>query len=435
MNNGILDIHASVASDYLKILNGTYMLSSKAPAVRSENCEIEPCEDDKKEETVSAASPEPVQKYISVIPIKGPIQREDLLNRNNEVAYWGMDYVAYQIDACTNDPNNRAIVIDMSTGGGYSNAVASVISAIQAYKKTGRDVIMSVDMACSAGLHIAVWGTKIYANSRSSILGCVGTKWEGIKEIGEAKFGYKRVVVTSDQTPDKGREFDEALQGNPRLLKDHIMTDIAQHFIDDVKTNRKVDPIAIKGSTYAAEKAMKMGFCDGIMPLNEILSNLKKGQAPSVPSNSSTPKNTSNFKIQNNTMEKFNFFSWISLKNSGETTPQMDGEAMQDYSRLQNLEASFDAEKSGFQNQITGLENSLAEEKRLKNEALQEVESLKARLDKTPGAAATQPVSGKTGESTTTTPVDGDEVPEVQSEMSDFFTRVKSQQARNISFK
>ena len=429
MNNGILDIHTSVANDYLKILNGTYMLSSKAQAVRSEIYEAPNLD--------SAASPEPIQKNIVVIPIKGPIQREDLLNRNNEVAYWGMDYVASKIDACRADKANIAVVIDMSTGGGYSNAVAAVINSIKEYKKTGRKIYVSVDMACSAGYHIAVWCDAIYANSRSSILGCMGTKWEGYSEVGTKNIGYKRVSVTSDQTPDKNREFDEALKGNARLLKENIMTPIAQHFIDDVTSNRKVSAIALKGATYAAEKGIKEGMGDGIMSLNELLEFLKKGETPTTnnntPRNSSTPKNTS-FPTSNfpkNMNNPFNFFSWISQKSAGETTPEMDGQAIQDYARLQGIEASFNTKEIGFQNQISGLKSSLDEANKLKDDALIEVANLKARLEKTPGAIPTQPVANNTAESTTTPAVDPLEDPEIKNDMAEFFNEVNTGRQRS----
>jgi len=326
----------------------------------------------------------------------------------------------------------------MSTGGGYSNAVAAVINSIKEYKKTGRKVYVSVDMACSAGYHIAVWCDGIYANSPSAILGCMGTKWEGYTEVGTKGFGYKRVSVTSDQTPDKNREFDEALKGNARLLKENIMTPIAQHFIDDVKSNRfQVSAIALKGATYAAQKAIKEGMGDGIMSLNELLEFLKKGETPTTNKNtsrnSSTPKNTS-FPTSNfpkNTMDKFNFFSWFSQKSAGETTPEMDGQAMQDYARLQGIEASFNAEKIGFQSQISGLQSSLDEANKLKDEALIEVADLKARLDKTPGAIPTQPVANNTAESTTTPAVDPLEDPEIKNDMAEFFNEVNTGRQRS----
>ena len=262
MNTGILDINASVAETYSEVLTGKLLLNCKAVEIRSEMFE---CDDDENCNAVELDEIPP-QKNICVIPVRGPIQRDNLLNRNSDVAVWGMDYVARAILNCLADPNCTAIVFEFETGGGYSNAVASVIDAIVQFKSSGRLTYASVDMACSAGYHIASFCDKIYANSRSAIFGCIGTKWETI-DYSKAfeKSGTKQISIVSDSTPDKGKEFDNAINGNPKLLKEHLINPIGQHFKDDVLKNRpKIDAKMIQGYTLSAQLAIEAGMADGI---------------------------------------------------------------------------------------------------------------------------------------------------------------------------
>lgn len=392
MNTGLLDINQTVLESYLSILNGTTLLNTKADELRNEVISLTDVD------TITSAKP--VQKSISIIPIKGPIQRENLLNRNNEVAFWGMDSISMIIDSCREDENNHAIVMDFKSGGGFSNDPASVIASMIKYLSTGRKIYASGDMACSAAYHIAVFCSAIYANSKSAIFGCMGTKWEGTNTTSlDKKVGYINVSVTADATPDKNAEFDQALNGKPGLLKDHLINPIAQHFIDDVKTQRPgIDPKMLRGATVTAQLALDAGMIDGIMSLSDIIEGITTDKMPTKQrtSTNSVPTNNvkSNLKTPKNTMEKFNFSAWMVSKLTGTSTPEMDAQAVQSSSQFESIKSEFDAYKTSSEAKIQLLEAEkltnvvkIATLETVKTDLTSELTILKAN---TPGAARSE---------------------------------------------
>jgi protease IV len=352
MNTGLLDINHTCEELYLSLLNGSVISSANAMAFKSEMF-FEP--------ESSEPAIEPVQKSIGIIPVRGPVQRSNLLNRNNEVAVYGMDYVSRMIDECRQDPTNHALICEFETGGGYSNSVAAVISSMKQYKATGRKIYASVDMACSAGYHIASFCDAIYANSPSSVLGCMGTKWEGVNSSAiDKRIGYINVSATADQTPNKNKEFDDALNGKPGLLKNNLINPIAQHFLDDVSANRKgIDPELMKGATVTAQLAMNGGLCDGIMSLSDIIEGIYTDKMPikQHKSTNAVPTNSvqSNLKPQN-TMKDFSITAWIASVVSGTNTPEMNVMAIENASAFNTIKSEFDAYKISSEAKIQLLE-------------------------------------------------------------------------------
>lgn len=428
MNTGILHIAPSVTQDYLPILSSKSISSAIAQKPYNAILSTPILEKDDDEETENTqTTSESTKQYISVLPIRGPIQRNDILNNMNSVAFYGMDYISWTIEDLITDNTCKGIVLDIETGGGYSNAVARLIDAIQRFKATDREVIGSIDMALSAGFHLASFCDKIYANSKSSLLGCIGTIWD--TTVMDTKV-VKNIKVVASQTPEKGLEWSNAIKGDGRLLQQNIINPTAQHFLDDVSNNRNIKDLSIlKGKTLTAEYAIKAGICDGIKPLSQIISELKQGIKQTSAALPKSPKS------QHKMATEFNFFSWLGLKNSQESTPEMDGLAMQDYAKLQNQAAQFEVKETSLNAEITGLKSALETEKQARtasDEALatanSKIEELELKLDKQPGAAPRQPVAFNTTEGITNNQ-------EATESLSDFDKSVHAEIMRNRALK
>jgi ClpP class serine protease len=428
MNTGILHIAPSVTQDYLPILSSKSISSAIAQKPYNAILSTPILEKDDDEETENKqTTPETTKQYISVLPIRGPIQRNDILNNMNSIAFYGMDYISWTIEELIKDSTCKGIVIDLETGGGYSNAVARLIDAIQRFKATDREVIGSVDMALSAGFHVASFCNKIYANSKSSLMGCIGTVWD--TTVFDSKV-VKNIKVVASQTPEKGLEWTNAMKGDGRLLQQNIINPTAQHFLDDVSNNRNIKDLTIlKGKTLTAENAIKAGICDGIKPLSQIISELQQGIKQT---SAALPKSPSKSpKSQHKMATEFNFFSWLGLKNSQESTPELDGMAMQDYANLKNQAAQFEVKENSLNAEITGLKSALEIEKQARttsDEALAtanaKIEELENRLEKQPGAAPRQPVAFNTTEGISSEQ-------EATESLSDFDKSVHAEIARN----
>jgi len=428
MLNGFYDIHPNFSDNYLDVMTGKVALNTKAIEVRSEMFDGDETESDE------ATTPEKILNSIVIIRIEGPIQRNNILNRNAEVAVYGMDWVSYAIAMAANDPKNVALVLEFQTGGGASNAVAPVIEALKNYKALGRKVYASVDVACSAGYHIAVFCDKIYANSRSAIMGCIGTKWEGYDDSEtNKKYGIKEISVFAETSPDKNKEFLEALKGKPELLKSHLVNPMGKHFLDDVVANRPgIDSEIIKGSTVAAELAVQAKMCDGIMSITDIIKGIIKKEMPKTSQDTSTNSFTNKIKTNMSLMEM------LGLKSEAPDEIQKHPEFIQVKSAVDGLSSTVATQLTQIGNQATeigNLKSQLDAEKTAKNTVESELAALKlqndaniAKLEALPGAAPKTAVLNATGELIENGSRYDD--PEIQNEINDILAQAKAKRDR-----
>lgn len=343
---------------------------------------------------------------ILIIPVEGMITRRDVMNdKGDHIAYYGMTSVARMIQGAIQDKRIKAIILDTDSGGGFSNANSEVIEALKNFQADGRLAYAAVDIACSACYHfISFCKGGIYAKSKFSIMGSLGVKWDGYRYTKPS--GVEEITVVSDLSPDKNKEWDEALKGKSELLKDHILNPMAKAMHEDIRSQRNIPEDIMLGSSLASELALQNGLCDGIMSIQELIQGIASGtikpEAPKPKSKASdkapAPAQTtaelpkqSVQSNQNNPMKKFNLFSFLGLPS--EEKEAKVAEASIEIARLNGVEAEFEqfktssaTEKKTLEEQITAIK---AENETLKAE--------KARLEQitsnTPGASPTQPVA------------------------------------------
>ncbi|MFY7884094.1 MAG: S49 family peptidase [Dolichospermum sp.] len=216
-------------------------------------------------------------KKVAVIPISGILQLENEFNFWGDIITYGTRKIARNIEDATNDPDVVGIIITGNSGGGDSTASGVVIDAIEEFKATGRKVIGAIEsLAGSLCLEILMSCDAIYATNESAMVGCIGSQCTIVDYSHIQKLmGIKTTTIKSDLTPEKNIEVEQALNGKPKLILERWINPSAQIFIDRVLASRpNVSPIALKGGTYLAQKALELGLIDGIMNVKNIVASI-----------------------------------------------------------------------------------------------------------------------------------------------------------------
>ena len=222
---------------------------------------------------------------IAVIPISGFIeQRQSFFG-----AIFGgtsTQRVSAQFRASMADPAVKAIVLDVSSGGGSVFGVTELANEIMAARGVKPIVSVVNSMAASAAYWIAAAADEI-VSTPSGISGSIGV-YAVHQDYSEAdeKAGIKTSIISAgefkadavDGAPlsDEGRESMQAM-GN------HLYG----MMIDDIAAGRKVSASVVrsdfgKGLTMTAAAAKAAGAVDRIATLDETLKRLSTPQGRSA---------------------------------------------------------------------------------------------------------------------------------------------------------
>ena len=187
----------------------------------------------------------------------------------------GSHETAKAIDEAAKDPDVKAIVFRINSGGGSSIASETIRRSIELAKLAGKKVVVSMsDVAGSGGYWIAVNADKIVANP-ATITGSIGV--------------YAGKIVTQDFWKNLGINWEEVHVGDNATMylntKEYTeygwkrlqsnLDDIYANFVNLVATNRKltkehVEEIA-QGRIWAGPEALKFGLVDKLGDLSDAI--------------------------------------------------------------------------------------------------------------------------------------------------------------------
>ena len=213
---------------------------------------------------------------IAVIKVDG-----SLVYRGDDEAYWAgldsYDSIGAAFDECLADNSVKGIVFDINSPGGEVNGVADLANKI--FEARGSKpfgiVARTGGMMCSAAYWLGSSCEKVYS-ADNGILGSIGvlcsfTKWNSDL--------IKTQVVVSDLSPNKvaDPETDEGM----KLLKKEL-NDLAGVFVDAVARNRGTTAEDVlknygKGGKFVGANAVNAGLADGVISLDALCEEMKKG--------------------------------------------------------------------------------------------------------------------------------------------------------------
>lgn len=208
-----------------------------------------------------------IRDNVAIIPITGPLFRYANIFSSISGAT-SYELIAKDLNLALENPNIKAIILDIDSPGGEVNGVSELSNMIYEARGTKPIIAYASGDACSGAYWIASAADKIYVSETSALgsIGVVGvynnkTKEENKIEIISSQSPYKRI----DPSSDEGR------------LKIQSRIDaMAEVFIENISRNRNVSTEEVKnsfgkGDVFIGKQAVDAGLADNLSSLEQII--------------------------------------------------------------------------------------------------------------------------------------------------------------------
>ena len=190
----------------------------------------------------------PKGKHVSVVRLEG------LMMRDNSWCQPGTRQLANYLLAADKDPRVIASILLTDSGGGAADSVQPLADAILKCKKPVL-AFCDGDM-CSAAYYVAVYSGYIMAAEKRNRVGCIGTmiQFGDYPASSKDEDGYVRLRIYADGSEEKNGEYERALEGDFKPIRENILNPLAEDFRTAV-AERRPDSTEDqrKGRTYYAQ--------------------------------------------------------------------------------------------------------------------------------------------------------------------------------------
>ena len=226
----------------------------------------------------------PQGKSIHVLQLKGVMLRED-----GDCGYEGTRTLANYLAKADANPEVIGHILSIDSGGGASNSVPVLADAI---RKCTKPVVAHVDgMMASAAMYVGSYTDYIIANHIHDRIGCIGTmiEIEGYPNQHKSPDGRITLRIYADQSTEKNEEYETALSGDFKLIKENLLNPVNAQFVADIKANRpSVTESQLHGRTFFAKDVQgslidQVGSFEDAVNKVISLSNIKINQMEKVP--------------------------------------------------------------------------------------------------------------------------------------------------------
>jgi signal peptide peptidase SppA len=211
---------------------------------------------------------------VGVLPIQGVIgERMNLLDDISGGT--STELISKQFRMMLNDPNIKAIVLDINSPGGVARSVEEVAQEI--YDARGiKPIVAQIDTcAASAAYWIATQAEEVVVTP-SGQAGSIGvyTIHEDISEL-LAKEGIKETFIYAGEFKVLGNEF-EPLTDEAKSIMQQRVDELAASFVRGVARGRNVSLSQVndrfgQGLMFGAEELMGRGMVDKVAPMSATL--------------------------------------------------------------------------------------------------------------------------------------------------------------------
>lgn len=174
------------------------------------------------------------------------------------------------IRRATHDPDARAIILEINSGGGGITASDVIYNALLDFKaaQKGRKVIAVFgDTAASGAYYVALAADHIIAHP-TTVTGSIGALMQtlNIRGLGE-KIGVKDVTIKSGKDKDILNPFGELTLEQREMLQ-ALVDEFHNRFVSLVASGRNLSETTVRslanGEVFTASRALKLGLIDQI---------------------------------------------------------------------------------------------------------------------------------------------------------------------------
>lgn len=189
----------------------------------------------------------PQGRQVNVVRLEGVMMRDDTW------CQYGTRTLASWLREADADKKVISHILLIDSGGGAADSVPDLADAIRDCEKP---VIAFVDgYMCSAAMYAGSYCRHIVANRNNDMVGCIGTMIELCDFPAKATLedGQVYVRIYADPSDEKNSDFEAALNGDFKPIRDNMLNPLANQFRIDVKANRpSVTDDQLHGRTYFA---------------------------------------------------------------------------------------------------------------------------------------------------------------------------------------
>lgn len=292
--------------------------------------DVEPAENLSYRVSVNGSSEDSGEdQQVNIVPMRGPIFKHDAM-----CGPVGTRTLASRLRSADKDPSVIGHIIVTESGGGQAAGVPEMADAIRSLKKP---VIAWIDgMSASAAYYINSYCSHIMASRATDEIGCIGTliQLHGVPRFGKMEDGSIVARIYADGADEKNIEFEKALDGDFKLIKERLLNPHNEQFKADVMINRPtVKGDQLTGRTYPASEIVGT-LIDSIGTLNDAIQKV-------VELSKAAGKKDTNSKTNNSRKmdELINLNAIASIKDF----VLVEGSASFNEEQLQDIEATLES--------------------------------------------------------------------------------------------
>lgn len=214
---------------------------------------------------------------IAVINVRGVISnRASLIEDLSVGAGTSAERLDQQVRAAYDDPDVKAIVLDVDSPGGSAAGTPEVAETIRSLRGGDKPIVAQVQgLAASAAYWIASAADEVVATPSSQV-GSIGviTVHEEISRLLEEE-GVTETIISAGKYKAEGNPF-EPLSDEAREYTQEKVDQLYAMFLIAVAQNRGTDKNAVKndygqGRVMLADDARKIGMIDRVGTMRETL--------------------------------------------------------------------------------------------------------------------------------------------------------------------
>lgn len=282
-------------------------------------------------------------KSVFVVHLEGTMTKEDTCFN------YGTRTIADELRRADKESDVIGHIIVADSGGGAADSVPDLADAIRSLEKP---IVSLVDgMAASACMYAISYTSRILAHQDTDMVGCIGTmiKVSGWPKLRRDADGYVEMRIYADQSAEKNADYEAALEGDTRLIRENLLDPLCEKFINDMKANR---PAAaddqLKGRTYFAKDVVG-SLIDGIGGMADAIDAVLE-----MADNKNTKPNESNMKSK--------YPNMTALASLAEAVLAEDGSVTLQANQLEEIEAALSAQSQAAETQeLENLRSQLSE--------------------------------------------------------------------------
>lgn len=221
---------------------------------------------------------------VAVIPIYGMIMHR---GRSMDLSGPGCtttESLAQQLRTAVNDPNVKAIVLDVDSPGGDVDGVDELATEIFNARKQKKITAVSNCLCASAAYYLASQATEVVV-SPSSLTGSIGvyTMHEDDSKYLE-DLGIKLTLIKFGENKAEGNNIEPLSDSALAHLQEMVDT-FGNSFEKAVARGRKITQDVVhgkfgQGRVFDAKQAVRLGMADRVGTLDEVLQGLGVSRGP-----------------------------------------------------------------------------------------------------------------------------------------------------------